>query len=122
MIEKINSSPQVNSIVSVTKPETHPFRIVQEQEDGRLKNGDVVIDGKTINDIERSQDWPVVWEGSPACRITRAEYFISSKVGTNTKTYDVNNFIGFEIPKKEAFDIDSEEDFALAEFYVTRNH
>lgn len=124
MVKKLYGQPDVNSIVTVVKPATHPFRIVQEQKDGRFKNGVISINGKTINDFERTQDWPQVWEGSPACRITRASYFsyFMNKYNIdNAKTYDINNFIGYEISPIEAFDIDSEENFLLAEFYCSKS-
>lgn len=121
MVERISGYPKVNSIVTIVEPATHPFRIIHEEKDGKCKNGVISIDNKNINDFERTQDWPKVWEGSPACRITRAAYFMDlGKREKNNKTYDINNFIGYEIPFIEAFDIDSEENFALAEFYCSR--
>ena len=70
-----------------------------------------------MNDIERSQDWPAVWEGSPACRMTRTRYFgdlieqTGDPLSLTGKTYDVANCLGYEIPPEEAFDIDEEMDF-----------
>ncbi len=122
MVKKLYERPDINSIVTVVVPATHPFRIVRKQKDGRFKNGVISINGKTINDFERTQDWPQVWEGSPACRITRASYFMNKRNGNNTKTYDTNNFIGYEISPKEALDIDSIENFLLAEFYFKKTH
>lgn len=108
-----------NSVVTISPPKTHPFRIVQKESDGTIKNGIVSIDSKTINDIERSQDWPVVWEGSPACRMTRAQYFLNFRdqplESVSGKTYDVNSALGYPVSAREAMDIDTEEDFALAE-------
>ena len=115
MVEMINKNPDVNSIVTITEASTHPFKIIHEQPDGRLKNGVITIEGKTINDIERSQDWPEVWEGCPACRITRTSYFIQDRNGHSHKTYDVDNFIGFKISNEEACDIDNPLDFLIAE-------
>ena len=121
MVDKISKYPKVNSIVTIVEPATHPFRIIREEKDGRFKNGVISINNKNINDFERTQDWPQVWEGSPACRITRAAYFIAAvNRSKNNKTYDIKNFIGYEISPVEAFDIDSEESFALAEFYCLR--
>lgn len=120
MTEKLSGRADVNSIVTITQPQTHPFRIVMEKNDGRLKNGVIFIEGKNINNFERTQDWPPVWEGSPACRITRGAYFINTPCKDSNKTYDINNFIGYEISAVEAFDIDSEENFSLAEFYCSK--
>jgi hypothetical protein len=72
----------------------------------------------TINDVERSQDWPEVWAGSPACRMSRAEvfknYYGSDLTTLKGNTYDVSSCKGFLINKVEAFDINDELDFVLA--------
>ena len=89
-------------------------------------NGVISIDGKTVNEVERSQDWPVVWEGSPACRLTRTRYFVgllkkTTVIGSiSGKTYDVSSCLGHEIPPDEAFDIDEEDDFLQAAFWLGR--
>jgi CMP-N-acetylneuraminic acid synthetase len=120
MFDTLQARPDCNSIVTIVPPATHPFRIVRKSADGRVQNGVIAIDGKTINDIERSQDWPRVWEGSPACRMTRTRYFLDRIAGApdpyalSGKTYDVDNCIGYEIPAEEGFDIDEERDLALA--------
>jgi hypothetical protein len=75
MFEVLGSKLAFNLVVSITRPRTHPFRIIRRMENGRIVNGIIEIDGKTVNDVERSQDRPVVWEGSPACPMTRTRYF-----------------------------------------------
>lgn len=120
MFEQLAERPDRNSIVTICAPKTHPFRIVQRQTDGTIINGVVRLETKSINDIERSQDWPVVWEGSPACRISRASYFLGISVGIalpelRGTTYDANSALGYEISVKEALDIDGIDDFVLAE-------
>lgn len=126
MFEQLGRDARVNSIVTITQPRTHPFRIVCERADGTLQNGCVAIDGRTINDFERSQDFPVVWEGSPACRMTRGRFFRSllssgADVSHATgKTYDPARFIGYKISRLEATDIDDAEDFELAESVYRR--
>jgi len=110
-----------NSIVSVTQPKSHPFRLVNLEEDGTLQNGIISLNEKTINDVERSQDWPPVWEGSPACRLSKTKYFFDkiekeiSPLKIKGKTYDASSCIGYEISQKEAFDIDDLYDFKIAE-------
>ena len=61
-----------------------------------------------------------MYEGS-ACRITKAKFyneFLSIKnimsISYN-KTYDYKKVMGHEITQKEAFDIDNEDDFKVAE-------
>jgi CMP-N-acetylneuraminic acid synthetase len=120
MFSVLAGRPDRNSIVTITQPRTHPFRIVKQAEDGTITNGIVTIDHKNVNDIERSQDWPVVWEGAAACRMSRSKYFLSlAFVGgiaaAQGKTYDVSSSLGFKIPQLEAFDIDEEQDFLVAE-------
>lgn len=126
MFENLESRTEANSIVTITRPRTHPFRIIRRSGDGHIENGVISIEGRTVNDVERSQDWPQVWEGTPACRMTRAKYFLDVLARVNDaesasgKTYDVANCLGHEIPFDEAFDIDEEEDFALAAFWLER--
>lgn len=121
MFEILRSKPAFNSVVTITKPRTHPFRIIRQMESGQIINGVIEIDGTTVNDIERSQDWPAVWEGSPACRMTRTRYFgdlidrTDNPLPLTGKTYDVTNCLGYEIPPEEAFDIDDEMDLVTAE-------
>ena len=117
MFNKLKKYPHVNSIVTYTIPKTHPFRVIGIKKNGLIRNSYVQINGKTINDYERSQDFPICYEGSPACRITRSKFFIKmldknsdiKKIKYN-KTYDFNNSIGFEISNFESSDIDNEED------------
>ena len=126
MFERLESEAAFNSIVTITRPQTHPFRLIRRNEDGSVTNGIFSIEGFTVNEIERSQDWPEVWEGSPACRLTRTAYFLDllrkagSPKSAQGKTYDPSHCLGFEIPSSEAFDIDTEDDFALAEWFLER--
>ena len=91
-----------------------------EKDDGRFENWQIKIDGMSITDIERSQDWPQVWEGSPACRMTRSNYFRADD-RVSDKTYDVSNFVGFKIPNFEAIDIDNELDLTIAEAMLRKS-
>ena len=106
MFEMLGAKPAFNSLVTITRSRTHPFRIIRQMENGQIVKGVIEIDGKTVNDIERSQDWPVVWEGSPACRMTRTRYFgdlidqTGDPLSLTGKTYDVANCLGYEIPRK----------------------
>jgi N-acylneuraminate cytidylyltransferase/CMP-N,N'-diacetyllegionaminic acid synthase len=119
MLELLIQDQEITSIVTVSEPWTHPFRIVRLDENNELKNALVCIEGLTINDVERSQDWPKVLAGSPACRMSKVRYFknyygkdLSTLKGN---TYDVTSSKGFLIDKIEAFDIDDEFGFAVAE-------
>ena len=118
MFNKLKKHPHVNSIVTYTIPKTHPFRIIGIEKNGLINNSYVQINGKTINDYERSQDFPVCFEGSPACRITKTSFFINLLEKYRTiqnvdynKTYDHKNCLGYEISNLESSDIDSKSDF-----------
>jgi CMP-N-acetylneuraminic acid synthetase len=125
MCEILAQREDVNSIVTIAPANTHPFTIVRVGEADRLEIGVVAIDGKTILDIERSQDWPRVWRGSAACRASRTRFFTGlrgSKPITAVsygKTYDIQNAIAYEIDAFEAFDIDDEDDWLMAEHLAT---
>ena len=126
MIEKLSlSGNEINSCVSISETKTHPFRIVNLKKNHIIKNGIIKIQNQTINDIERSQDWPKTWEGSPALRITKSKYFLdeiqNKDFKKNGKTYDPNKSLGHIISKIEAFDIDDEFDFTLAEAVAKKN-
>ena len=76
MIKKLElSNENINSCVSISEAKTHPFRVVNLNNKDKIKNGVISINNSTINDIERSQDWPEAWEGSPALRLTKVKYF-----------------------------------------------
>ena len=118
----MRKSRNINSLVSITKAKTHPFKFVNYFKNGKIKNGIFKIKGNSINSYERSQDWPLVWEGSPACRLSKSKYFYDMiKKNKNFeklsgKTYDINFSMGFPIDYKEALDIDEELDFTFAKY------
>ena len=121
MLSLINRQKYFNSIISYVKPKTHPFRIITIDSKKKIKNDPIKINGETMNDYERSQDFPKVFEGSPACRITKTKFFINMigiekniKDINYNKTYDYRKAMGFEISEKEAFDIDTKHDFDMA--------
>ena len=89
--------------------------------DRSLQNDAIKYKGITINQVERSQDFPVAYEGSPACRITKSDFFMKilekhkNKIDVNLgKTYEINTSLSYEISQIESFDIDIEFDFLLA--------
>lgn len=122
MAQTLKGRKDVNSIVTIAEAATHPFTIVGVAPDGRLKIGVIPMEGKTIRDLERSQDWPPAWQGSAACRMTRSAFFFSLMNGKTSikdvnygKTYDVDNCMGYKIDKLENCDIDDESDWMMAE-------
>jgi CMP-N-acetylneuraminic acid synthetase len=127
MRQMLLNQPKYNSAVTITACQTHPFRVVRLHPDNRLENGIIEIEGKSINDIERSQDWPETWEGSPACRFSKSSYFLKQLEGDDDflsiqgKTYDTENCLGYPISSLEAWDIDEENDFLLAQKLIEPN-
>lgn len=124
MVQALSASQGANSIGTVYEPSTHPFTIVREAADGFLEAGFIDIDGETIDTIERSQDYPRVWAGSPGCRITRTAFYdeLRRRAGAanfldiqHTSTYDTARCLPYVIDRFEAADIDDEFDFFLAE-------
>ena len=74
MIKKLElSNENINSCVDF-EAKTHPFRVVNLNNKDKIKNGVISINNSTINDIERSQDWPEAWEGSPAFELTKVKF------------------------------------------------
>lgn len=119
MIDRIKSK-NFNSIVTIVEAKTHPLRIVDIGKDGSLLNYAIKYKGITINQVERSQDFPIAYEGSPACRITRGDFFMKMIDNKDIldidygKTYDISSSLSYEISDIESFDIDTEYDFSLA--------
>ncbi|MBQ27076.1 MAG: hypothetical protein CMH81_02900 [Nitrospiraceae bacterium] len=126
MLNRLKKATQFNSIVTYTEPKTHPFFIISIGESGQIKNDAVMLNGNTINDVERTQEFPKVFQGSPACRITRSRFFIdllkeSHRVNciSYNKTYDYKNCIGHLISQEEASDIDTPDDFQRVANYLS---
>jgi len=121
MCEKLKSSENFNSIVTVTHASLHPFRAVQIDKMGKLRHDVVKINNQDINDFERTQDFPEVKEGSPACRMTKTSYFLNllnknnGKLELEGQTYDSRSSMAYEISKEESFDIDEAADLKLAQ-------
>ena len=119
MIKKLElSNANINSCVSISEAKTHPFRVVNLNKEDNIKNGVISINNCTINDIERSQDWPSLGR-KPSLKAYKSSYFeneIRNEIfNNNGKTCDPNNSLGFKISKIEGFDIDDEFDFKMAE-------
>jgi CMP-N-acetylneuraminic acid synthetase len=118
LLEQERSAQSVNTVFV---PETHPYAIVRRRDDGYIDFGAIHVDGRTMLDIERSQDYPNVWAQSAACRLYRTPFFYEI-LETEAKPFETQrkfcgslSCLGYEIGRFEAFDIDTEEDFELAE-------
>jgi CMP-N-acetylneuraminic acid synthetase len=125
MVATLVTQPLYHSIVPVYEPDFHPFTLVDFQSSGLVKPGLIRINDRSILDIERSQDYPRVFAGSPACRITRSAYFLKILEQVDEielvrgKTYDPDSCLGHEISRFEAHDINTLADLKMAEFYLS---
>ena len=126
MFATLAARPDCMSMETITAPAAHPFTIVFQGEDGRILTGAIEIQGKTILDVERSQDWPEVWQGSPACRLSRASFFRDildndpDWMSRSGRTYDHTNCLGHRVDPLQAMDIDDEDDWRMAETVMAR--
>ena len=116
MIDLLEKEKDLSSVVTITKSISHPFKYVAMDENGNINNEIVKINNLSINDFEMSQDWPMCFEGSPACRISKMSYFKEISIDTKKppKTYNILSAKGYLVSNKEALDIDSKEDFERA--------
>lgn len=108
----------INSIVTIYKPEVHPYNLISIKKSNRLLFGKYKINNFSWFDFERTQDWPISYAYSPGIRITKAKYFIKylnkNLNLVNHKTFDTKNCMGFKISQNESFDIDNKLDFIIA--------
>ena len=97
-------------VVSMTESQRNPrFNMVEKQKDGFLK---LVIEGDT--EYQRRQDVPVVYDLTTVAYVTRPEFIRRSK-----GIFD-GRISGVEIPSERALDIDTELDFSIAEFMMSK--
>ena len=130
MIEKKEQNPNIDSVLSIYKPRIHPFNFLKfESDNGRIKTDIFSVNGMTKHDIERSQDLPICFASSPACKVTNTSYFTSTYLdkkinpeNAHGPTYCYKNAIGHEISSLEAQDIDDLKDFYLTEFLMRSNN
>lgn len=115
--KKILKKKFVNSILSFTKPDDHPFNFIKLTNDKKIKFNIIKYQGKKYSQFERTQDWPEAFVASAALKISKKNFFLS-KINNkspliNYKTFDMNSCIGYEISKTEALDINNMEDFKI---------
>ena len=114
----LKKNRKVNSVVTVYSSETHPFNLINFKKNKLLKFGHYKVNKYSWYDFERTQDWPKSYAYSPSVRITRLKYFkkfLNKNLNTiDDKTFDTKNCIGFSISRNEAFDINDNLDFFIA--------
>ncbi len=121
MFDTLKDDVSAQSLNTIFVPSIHPFSIVRRQDSGYIEFGAIRVNGQTMLDCERSQDYPKVWSQSAACRLYRSHFFYEILETESNPFETTKSFVGhlkclgYEISQLEAFDIDTEEDLKLAE-------
>ena len=105
-----------NSINSYTESPAHPFAIIKNKK--KIIFDIIKYEGYKYSDFERTQDWPTAHVQTPALKISKISYFLkfikNHSPLINKKTIDMKSCIGYKVSNTEAFDIDTVEDFIIA--------
>jgi len=104
---------RVQSAVTIEEVIHHPFLLMKEGPDGLLHDL-----GLNKENILRTQDRPVFWYPSPACYVNNYSFFSSDLCRETGYCYNHKECLGVKITRLEAFDIDTEEDFEIAQLYI----
>ena len=116
---KIKKHKKYNSLCSYSISNEHPFSYV-DLENKKIKFNYIKYKGKVLSEYERTQDYPNSYVLSGSIRITKLNYL--EKFIKNTSPYfqayviDFKSCIGYELNKREAYDINTKEDFNIAKF------
>ncbi|MFJ8257662.1 cytidylyltransferase domain-containing protein [Peribacillus asahii] len=95
--------------VSVTEPEKSPYWMYMLQEGGLMQP---LISQKEV--AVRRQDLPSVYALNGAVYVARSEWLYE------TKSFLTEETVAFIMPKSRSYDIDTEEDFLLCEWMITK--
>ena len=113
---KLIKNKKYNSINSYTNSPTHPFLIVKNKK--KIIFNIIKYEGHKYSDFERTQDWPKVNIVTPALKISKISYFLKFLKNhsplINKKIFNIKSCIGYKINNIEAFDINTSEDFIIA--------
>ena len=117
MLNYLNKNKKINSILSFTDSTEHPFLYVDLKKKN-LKFNLFSYKKKKYSTLERTQDWPKSYIGSPALKITRTKFFLrhikNISPTFNLKTFDIKNSIGVYISRLENYDINNLPDLKFA--------
>lgn len=103
---------ETDAVITMTKATRSPwFNMVQQDGDGYLK---ILLESD--NTYIRRQDTPATYDMTTVAYVTRPE-FIKSALGI----FD-GQVRGVEIPAERAIDIDTELDFQIAEFLMSKGY
>ena len=120
---KLKNNRNYNSIISYVRANEHPFLYIDLR--NKIKFNILKFKGHKYSDFERTQDWPEAYMASSALRISKISFllkYIKNKNPIfNLKPFDMKKCLGYEISKKESFDINNKRDFKLANFFLKSN-
>ena len=126
MIELKQTNRSVDSVLSIFRPRVSALNYVNFSKDKKTIETQIYdIEGTKLYDIERSQDRPISFASSPACKITETKYFVEKYLNNKTNpescsgpTFNYKNSFGYEIKEKEAHDIDTINDLRMSELLL----
>ena len=119
---KLKKNKKFNSICSYSKSVEHPFSFVN------IVNNKIYFDyirykKFVLSDFERTQDYPKSYVLSGSIRITKTSFFkkFLKNKSPLIKNYviDLKSCLGYELSKREAYDINDPEDFTIGQFLST---
>ena len=118
--KKLRLNKKYNSMCSFTESADHPFLVVREKR--KLHFNTVNYLGYKFSDFERSQDYPKAFTLSGSIRITKTSYFfkhiLNFSPNNKENVTDLKSCIGYELNKREAFDINDKNDFDIAQVLI----
>ncbi|NNN21986.1 MAG: acylneuraminate cytidylyltransferase family protein [Acidimicrobiales bacterium] len=101
-----SSLADADLVITITKSIRNPFfDMVTKYEDSKIEK---VVEAS--GSFHRRQDAPTVFDITPVAYIAKAEFVLENFHLLNGNVY------GYEVPRSVSLDIDTEEDFAYAEF------
>lgn len=100
------------SVISVCPPDKSPYSMFRPRDDGTLQP---LLD-ITMEQLQtaRSQDFPSVFEINGATYVVRIPWFLERRA------YFADDTLAFVMPRERSVNIDTEDDFALAEVIAAR--
>ncbi len=116
----------VDSVMSIFVPKVSALSYLSHSlEDKKIQTQIYDINGVRLYDNERSQDRPLSYASSPACKITETKYFLQNYIDkgllpekSTGPTFNYRNACGYVIDNLEAIDIDTMDDILLAEIIM----
>jgi len=114
--KKLLLNNKFNTICSFTDSRDHPFLFVKNKK--KILFNILKYEGFKLSDFQRTQDWPSALVYSGALIITKTSYYskyiLHNAPSINKYTFDRKSCIGIKISRREAFDINTSDDFQLA--------